>query len=297
MVNFAEILFGGARKSASVRMLALRPCAPVHIKIDYCEYVLSELSLAIAEGRLLTTCAPTQSLKLVSPPRNLSGSARPELDTSVLALYPVIARSDIWHFATMIPHRKMYKNTRNISSTDAPHRAHHDAATDRLTVRILAGWVGSQQITAYRHSSKQLARDTHSRDHYRGAGYRLLAATASADPSSFPQDHTVRGEPESWKPHYITTLALLAGNIPYVHFTFYLDFLANYLGGIPWSPSVRFVQGKGPCILKNRTYYQLKLENGPYLPQVPGMHGAKHWQYGLGHDLWARSPSSRHSVH
>ncbi|EMD64742.1 hypothetical protein GGP41_002982 [Bipolaris sorokiniana] len=86
---------------------------------------------------------------------------------------------------------------------------------------------------------------------------------------------TVRGESESWKPHHITTLAPLAGNIPCADVTFHPDFLANHLGGIPWSPGLRFVKGKGPCILKNRTYYQLDLENEPYLPQAPGMHGAK----------------------
>ncbi|KAJ6195136.1 hypothetical protein J3E72DRAFT_404168, partial [Bipolaris maydis] len=86
---------------------------------------------------------------------------------------------------------------------------------------------------------------------------------------------TVRGESESWKPHHITTLAPFAGPIPCADVTFHPDFLANHLGGIPWSPGVRFVKGKGPCILKNRTYYQLDLENEPYLPRAPGMHGAK----------------------
>ncbi|EUC44340.1 hypothetical protein COCMIDRAFT_98391 [Bipolaris oryzae ATCC 44560] len=86
---------------------------------------------------------------------------------------------------------------------------------------------------------------------------------------------TARGESESWKPHYITTLAPFAGNIPCADVTFHPNFLANHLGGIPWSPGLRFVKGKGPCILRNRIYYQLDLENEPYLPQAPGMHGAK----------------------
>ncbi|EUC36550.1 hypothetical protein COCCADRAFT_34076 [Bipolaris zeicola 26-R-13] len=70
---------------------------------------------------------------------------------------------------------------------------------------------------------------------------------------------TVPGKPESWKPHHITTLAPFAGNIPCADVTFHPDFLANHLGGIPWSPGLRFVKGKGPCILRN----------------PPGMHGAK----------------------
>ncbi|KAJ6203830.1 hypothetical protein PSV09DRAFT_2263460 [Bipolaris maydis] len=257
MVNFAEILFGGARKSASVRMLALRSLLAAGRLCSVRKTPANSVRLYTVRA-CVPSSAPTQSLKLVSPPRNLSGSARPELDTSVLALYPVIARSDIWHFATMIPHRKMYKNTRNISSTDAPHRAHHDAATDRLTVRILAGWVGSQQITAYRHSSKQLARDTHSRDHYREV-----------------ERPKVEQDIDCWQLLPVPTPPPSPKIIPSG---------ANLSLG-------------SPTISPPWPYWQLKLENGPYLPQVPGMHGAKHWQYGLGHDLWARSPSSRHSVH
>jgi hypothetical protein len=57
--------------------------------------------------------------------------------------------------------------------------------------------------------------------------------------------------------------------------TFHPDFLKNILGGTVWSPGLRFVQGRGPCILRNRTYYQLDPENEPFLPKEPGEHGAK----------------------
>jgi hypothetical protein len=57
--------------------------------------------------------------------------------------------------------------------------------------------------------------------------------------------------------------------------TFHPDFLDNTLGGTVWSPGLRFVQGKGPCILRNRTYYQLNPENEPFLPKKAGEHGAK----------------------
>jgi hypothetical protein len=82
---------------------------------------------------------------------------------------------------------------------------------------------------------------------------------------------------EAWKPHHLTTLASFSGQIPPgdTTVTFHPDFLANTLGGTPWSPGLRFVHGKGPCILKSRTYYQLDPENEPYLPKAPGDHGAK----------------------
>ncbi|CAE7175053.1 hypothetical protein PTNB73_02762 [Pyrenophora teres f. teres] len=82
---------------------------------------------------------------------------------------------------------------------------------------------------------------------------------------------------QAWKPYHLTTLASFQGQIPSsdATVTFHPDFLDNTLGGAPWSPGLRFVQGKGPCILKNRTYYQLDPENDPYLPKAAGEHGAK----------------------
>jgi hypothetical protein len=82
---------------------------------------------------------------------------------------------------------------------------------------------------------------------------------------------------EAWKPCHLTTLAAFSGQLPAddATVTFHPDFLANTLGGTSWSPGLRFVQGNGPCILRNRTYYQLDPENEPYLPKAPGDHGAK----------------------
>ena len=84
-------------------------------------------------------------------------------------------------------------------------------------------------------------------------------------------------EQRVWRPYHLTTLAAFAGQIPSSDtvVTFHPDFLDNILGGASWSPGLRFVQGKGPCMLKNRTYYQLDPKNDPYLPKTPGNHGAK----------------------
>ncbi|KAH6872455.1 hypothetical protein BKA58DRAFT_456006 [Alternaria rosae] len=81
----------------------------------------------------------------------------------------------------------------------------------------------------------------------------------------------------AWNPYHLTTLPAFSGQLPTGNatVTFHPDFLANTLGGASWSPGLRFVSGKGPCILKNRTYYQLDPENEPYLPKAPGDHGAK----------------------
>jgi hypothetical protein len=82
---------------------------------------------------------------------------------------------------------------------------------------------------------------------------------------------------QAWKPRYLTTLAPFSGPIlpGDTAVTFHPDFLANTLGGASWSPGLRFVNGRGPCMLKNRTYYQLDPQNEPYLPKTPGDHGAK----------------------
>ena len=79
---------------------------------------------------------------------------------------------------------------------------------------------------------------------------------------------------QAWKPYHLTTLSPFSGPIPSDTVTFHPDFLANHLGGTPWSPGLRFIQ-RGPCILQNRTYYQIDPENEPYLPKAPGEHGAK----------------------
>jgi hypothetical protein len=82
---------------------------------------------------------------------------------------------------------------------------------------------------------------------------------------------------EAWEPHHLTTLPAFPKHIPASEdlTTFHHDFLCQTLGGGIWSPGLRFVSGKGPCMLKNRTYYQIDPKNEPFLPKAPGEHGAK----------------------
>jgi hypothetical protein len=81
---------------------------------------------------------------------------------------------------------------------------------------------------------------------------------------------------KGWQPYHLTTLPASLARIPSGNtMTFHPDFLDNTLGGTVWSPGLRFVQGKGPCILQDRTYYQLDPANEPFLPKKPGEHGAK----------------------
>ena len=104
----------------------------------------------------------------------------------------------------------------------------------------------------------------------------LSPDTVVQDPSPSIK-HLSLNDEKTWKPYHLTTLAKYSGEIPSsgASVTFHPDFLTNHLGGTVWSPGLRFVLGRGPCILKNRTYYQIDPENEPYLPQAPGEHGAK----------------------
>ncbi|CAN9135450.1 hypothetical protein CUC08_Gglean009874 [Alternaria sp. MG1] len=109
----------------------------------------------------------------------------------------------------------------------------------------------------------------------------MPAPTPPVSPKTVGQDQALSLERISlnraWKPYHLTTLDAFSGPIlpGDTTVTFHPDFLANILGGSSWSPGLRFVKGKGPCILKNRTYYQLDPQNEPYLPEAPGDHGAK----------------------
>jgi hypothetical protein len=109
----------------------------------------------------------------------------------------------------------------------------------------------------------------------------MPAPSPPASPETVVQDQALSLEPfplnHAWKPYHLTTLAAFSGPIlpGDATVTFHPDFLANTLGGACWSPGLRFIKGKGPCILKNRTYYQLDPQNEPYLPEAPGKHGAK----------------------
>lgn len=85
---------------------------------------------------------------------------------------------------------------------------------------------------------------------------------------------------DDWKPRYLTSLSALPSDIlkkiPTKNMvTFHPDFINNTFDGLAWSPGLRFIQGQGPCILKNRTYYILNPKNEPFLPKEPGDHGAK----------------------
>lgn len=83
------------------------------------------------------------------------------------------------------------------------------------------------------------------------------------------------------QPHYLTTLSPLSKDTTNkIHtastmVTFHPQFLEEHLGGVEWSPGLRFIPGDSTCILKNRTYYTLNPSTEPYLPKHPGQHGAK----------------------
>ncbi|KAH7379454.1 hypothetical protein BKA66DRAFT_512961 [Pyrenochaeta sp. MPI-SDFR-AT-0127] len=83
-----------------------------------------------------------------------------------------------------------------------------------------------------------------------------------------------------WKPHYLSSLSALPSDIlrkiPTTEMvTFHPDFINNTLDGLAWSPGLRYIKGRGTCLLKNRTYYILDPRNEPFLPKSPGEHGAK----------------------
>lgn len=87
---------------------------------------------------------------------------------------------------------------------------------------------------------------------------------------------------DDWKPHYLTTLDVLPGDvrakIPAQQdtITFSLDFLHNQFGGSSWSPGLMYISSNNsPSLLKNRTYYMIDPTYEPYLPKAPGEHGAK----------------------
>ncbi len=86
---------------------------------------------------------------------------------------------------------------------------------------------------------------------------------------------------EDWKPQFITTIPPLSPKIssdipgPESIITFHADFMHNTFEGLAWSPGLRFMPGSGPCIIPNRTYYILDPKTEPFLPKVPGEHGAK----------------------
>lgn len=84
-----------------------------------------------------------------------------------------------------------------------------------------------------------------------------------------------------WKPYYLTTLSSLPFGIRHKiparkdMATFSFDMLQNTFGGIAWSPGLRYIKMSSAPVLRNRTYYMLDPANEPYLPQIPGEHGAK----------------------
>lgn len=85
---------------------------------------------------------------------------------------------------------------------------------------------------------------------------------------------------DTWKPLYLAKLPNLRpdalSKIPVQDvITFHPDFIRNTLDGVTWSPGLRFITGKGPCMLKNRTYYLIDPSTEPFLPEGPGKHGAK----------------------
>ncbi|KAF2180619.1 hypothetical protein K469DRAFT_794354 [Zopfia rhizophila CBS 207.26] len=110
-----------------------------------------------------------------------------------------------------------------------------------------------------------------------------IATTVKANtplPSIEDPYHTQSGK--AWKPLTVRnfpplpmdTLSMIPAATSMQTFSY--DFLKNAFGGISWSPGLNYIPpAPGPCILRNRTYYTLDAKNEPYLPEVPGTHGAK----------------------
>lgn len=109
----------------------------------------------------------------------------------------------------------------------------------------------------------------------------LSPTTTIQGDSPSPVPEAVTLSLKEWKPYYITTLASLPADmrmkIPAQRdmSTFTFDMLQNLFGGISWSPGMRYINTTGACLLQNHTYYMLDPTNEPYLPKVPGEHGAK----------------------
>ncbi|KAF2850430.1 hypothetical protein T440DRAFT_479136 [Plenodomus tracheiphilus IPT5] len=110
------------------------------------------------------------------------------------------------------------------------------------------------------------------------------APSPPATPKATANDTMPTMEPlcleRTWKPHYISTLPDLSDeilcNIPADGMvTFHPEFIRDFLKGESWSPGLRFISGKGPYVLRNRTYYVLDPKTEPFLPSAPGKHGAK----------------------
>lgn len=85
---------------------------------------------------------------------------------------------------------------------------------------------------------------------------------------------------QGWKPHYVKSLAALPDSVlskipSQGMVTFHPSFISNTFDGMAWSPGLRYIKGDSPCILKNRTYYILDPKTEPFLPDMPGGHGAK----------------------
>jgi hypothetical protein len=86
-----------------------------------------------------------------------------------------------------------------------------------------------------------------------------------------------------WKPYYLSTLEALPASVrakmpaQQKMTTFHIDFLNNHLGGIIWSPGLRYITHSSSAaqVLRNRTYYMIDPKHEPYLPKAPGEHGAK----------------------
>ncbi|KAL1800663.1 hypothetical protein ACET3X_001005 [Alternaria dauci] len=171
-----------------------------------------------------------------------------------------------------------------------PHlRAASTTSSDTAKRSLPPHLRGKKAESSNNGSAKDEIADVNSKNHSTGniqadstvKQVPMPAPSPPASPETVVQDQALSLEHLSlnraWKPYHLTTLDAFSGPIVPgdTTVTFHPDFLANILGGSSWSPGLRFVKGKGPCILKNRTYYQLDPQNDPYLPEAPGQHGAK----------------------
>jgi hypothetical protein len=83
----------------------------------------------------------------------------------------------------------------------------------------------------------------------------------------------------TWQPVFLRSLAPLIDlkiPTPSNTITFTWDFLQAVFQGVEWSPGLYYKpKSAGDCLLPTRTYYAINATYEPYLPAMPGAHGAK----------------------
>jgi len=90
----------------------------------------------------------------------------------------------------------------------------------------------------------------------------------------------VERQTEQWRPCALDRFPLIDNDKLYIPpiaeiETFTRDFIVSTFGGQQWSPGFYWIPPGAPSLLKNRSYSILDPDHEPYLPAVPGAHGAK----------------------